>query len=206
MKCPSLKAANTNHSHEHKVLNLLLNCHCKRVIPCSVYPIQKIYIFLCQNDLYSYPILKKSSPWTKDEASLPRRQQSLQKNPKHSSNFGTESGQTQLQTSTKPDPVPNRQHNAAYLDLLLLLCLAALHPETSAETTDSREQSLETMWTHRKGVSPRRETIWRKKMDDWREEKSVISISQMQTWGTGKLQLLQSGSTQRLIVSQVSAQ
>lgn len=67
----------------------------------------------------------------------------LKKNLKHSSNFGRELSQTQLHTSAKPDPVPNRQYNAGYLDLLLLsLCLAALGPETSAETTDSLEQSL----------------------------------------------------------------
>lgn len=68
-----LKAANLNLSHELKVLNLLLNYHCKIAIPSTMYHIQEIYIFICRNYLYSYLILKKLSPWSKNKASLSRR-------------------------------------------------------------------------------------------------------------------------------------
>lgn len=68
----------------------------------------------------------------------------------------------------KSDPAADID-KVGYLDLLLSLHLAALCPDISAETTDSQEQSLETIRTHRKEVPLRQETTWRKKMDNWRE-------------------------------------
>ena len=74
----------------------------------------------------------------------------------------------------KSDPAADI-NKAGYLDLLLLLCLAALRPETSAETTDSRSKA----WRLSEHIE--KECHWDKKQSEerrWTTEGKRKALSQ----------------------------